>query len=511
MQARLTLAASMLAALLGSACGDDEADGTGGGGGSTSATPSGPGTSTTSGGPGSGSTAAGDGGSSTPAGTGGDGAGAPDTVSSSNGSGGGDGGGGAANGRGCAGSELGRPSTDCASDTVRCVGGDDSEYDTIQDAADVVQPGDVVVVASGTWTGFQIDASGTAEAPITFFGLIGATIDTPAETGDGIRIENASHVRVWGFTIEGVPERCIAARGATPEEPMVDVWVLGNTCTDSGVEGFYLSEIRASHVESNRIRDTGTSGSTRSHGIYLANAGSDDTTICGNSIAGAVNDESNGIHFNGDLSVGGDGVISGLVVESNVVYGNAQNGFNLDGVRDSTFRNNVVWGNGRHAMRAYAIDGAEGPADIVVVNNTFIAGDGSWSLRFTEDDGGHVVFDNILIGLDPEYGSIAIEDGVDIQSDHNIVVDGFSPDGEESIVSLADWQELGYDESSFIASPEELFLDFEAGDFRIPDDTAPSVDACVASFGGVDAPAGDNLGNPRPVGAAFDCGAYELQ
>ncbi|MFO0547767.1 MAG: right-handed parallel beta-helix repeat-containing protein [Polyangiaceae bacterium] len=436
--------------------------------------------------------------------------GATNTGGSNNGgstNNGGSGGGAPAPTATCPASDLPAPPTDCSAGDVLCVG-PGAEFTTIQDAADASKPGDTVLVAAGSYAGFQIDVSGTADQPITFAASGAVTIDSPAPTGDGIRIENSSHVRVIGFAIHDTPERCIAARGATPDTPMTDVWVVSNTCDRAGVEGFYLSELESSHVELNVIRDSGQSGSTRSHGIYLANAGSDNTTICGNLIAGSAPDESNGIHFNGDLSVGGDGVISGLIVASNVVTGHAQNGFNLDGVQDSTFVNNVVYGNVRNALRAYAIDAAEGPRNLVVVGNTLLTGTSGWPLRFTEDLGGHVVFDNILLTEGADLGSISLEPSPAFASSHNVVVDRFTNDDESSIISLAEWQALGYDDGSIVSSPAALFTSPGTGDFTLLS-SAPAIDAGVASFQSIAAPNADIAGTPRPSGAGFDIGAYE--
>ncbi len=433
--------------------------------------------------------------------------------------GGGNAGGGSTGGNGtgagpaaaaCAASTLDTPPTDCAAETVRCVdaSGGDGEYATIQEAADASQPGDTIVVKPGGYAGFQIDTSGTAQAPIVYYADGEVTIDAPAPTGDGIRLENVSHVRVIGFSVHDTEQRCIAARGATPEEPMVDDWIVANTCARAGVEGIYVSELSGSHVELNVISDSGASGDTRSHGIYLANAGSDGTTICGNVISGASPDESNGIHFNGDLSVGGDGIISGLTVEGNVIFGNAQNGLNMDGVQDSVIRNNLVYGNVRNALRAYAIDGAEGPKNLTIVNNTFLTGaTGGWPVKLTEDLGGHLVFNCILLSDNPDTGSIALEPSPDFASAHNVVVDRFTNDDESSTLSLAEWQALGYDDGSVIGTAAALFYDASQDDYHLLG-TASAVGLGLDAFQGQSAPGTDLEGNPRPAGA-IDAGAFE--
>lgn len=410
----------------------------------------------------------------------------------------------------CAASTLEAPSTDCAAENVRCVDGSgaEAEYPTIQEAADASQPGDTIVVKPGGYAGFEIDTSGTDQAPIVYYADGEVTIDSPAPTGDGIRLENVSHVRVIGFSVHDTEQRCIAARGATPDEPMVDDWIVGNTCERAGVEGIYVSELSSSHVELNVITDSGASGDTRSHGIYLANAGSDGTTICGNVISGASPEESNGIHFNGDLSVGGDGIISGLTVEGNIIFGNAQNGLNMDGVQDSVIRNNLIYGNARNALRAYAIDAAEGPKNLTIVNNTFLTTEtGGWPVKLTEDLGGHVVFNCILLSDNPDTGSIALAPSPDFASAHNVVVDRFTNDDEDSIVSLAEWQGLGYDDGSVVGSPAALFYDPSQSDYHLLG-TASAVGLGLDAFEGQSAPATDLEGNARPPGAV-DAGAYE--
>jgi hypothetical protein len=264
---------------------------------------------------------------------------------------------------------------------------------------------------------------------------------------------------------------------------MVDLVIASNDCSGAGHEGFYLSEVSGSLVEGNRIVGAGANGESRGHGMYLANAGSDDTVIRNNTIGMTSPSESNGIHMNGDESVGGDGIISGLLVEGNVIYGHAQNGFNLDGVESSVFRNNVVYANARHALRAYAIDGTAGPRALHVVNNTFLTTGSNFAVRFTEDRGEHVIFNNILFN-DGSGGSISLEDESAAMIGPNASVDG---DG-------------------VIEAAPALFRDFAGDDFALAAGSG-AIDRGVASFGGVDAPATDATGAARS--GAPDLGALE--
>jgi len=398
--------------------------------------------------------------------------------------------------------------SDCSATDVRCVddtGGATAEYSTIQSAVAVANPGDTVLVFDGSYVGFQVTRSGTSSQPIVIRANAGgAVIDRSGPTGDGARFQNVSFVRIEGFQIRDVSDRCVAARGATPTSPMHGNVVRRITCTRSGTEGFYLSEFADGLIEDNEVSNTGAVDSYRAHGMYLANAGTDNTMIRGNTVHDISGSDAQGMHFNGDASVGGDGVISGMVVENNVIFGANTNGFNLDGVRTSVFRNNLVYDVGRHALRGYRIDGSGGPSGLHVVNNTFVAGPGNWAIKLTDDAGGHVIFNNILLG---GAGSIVVGTN-NLESDYNVVTNSFSLNEEGSAVNLSQWRAEGLDPHSLQATAAALFVDAGGGNLRLLA-TSPAIDAGTASLGGVSAPTTDLGGSPRPKGSAFDMGAYE--
>lgn len=436
-------------------------------------------------------------------GTGGGGGGALGVGGGAGGGGGalGTGGGGRGGGSpGPGGGGGGPPSLDCALASVRCV---PSEYSTIQSAADATSPGDSVIVSAGQYRGFDVTRSGSVGSPVTYLALGAVTLapGSPAND-DGVRLEDVHDIVLDGFTVLGaaMSGRCVAARGATPEAPMERNVVRRVTCTHAYHEGFYLSEFAHGLVEGNVITDSGRSGAARGHGLYLANAGSDGTVIRGNRIIGSAPPESNGIHFNGDLSVGGDGVISELLVEGNVIAGHAQNGFNLDGVQRAVFRNNVVTGNARNGLRAYRIDAAEGPQGLTLVNNTF-ADNAGWAVKLTEDGGGHVVFNNIMLGFS---GSLCLANG-SFSSDSNLLGTVLSLDGDDSTLALTDWRaQSGQDGASTQGSPAFV----GAADFHLTSASAAR-NAGRASLGSTVSPDVDADGRARPQGAAVDLGAFE--
>ncbi len=398
---------------------------------------------------------------------------------------------------------------DCNAAKTLCVGVG-QKYTAIQRAVNAAKAGDTVWVFDGTYAGIQITESGTSAAPIVVKALGSqAVITRGGPTGDGVRFEDVSNVTVEGFTIQNPPQRCVAARGATAGAPMRNLTVRGITCSGAGLEGFYLSQVSNSLFENNLISRSGRAGQSRAHGLYLANAGSKGTTIRGNRIFNNTNPESNGIHANGDLSVGGGGIISRLVVEGNVIYGNGQSGVNLDGVQDSLFRNNLVFANARHAFRAYQIDGGQGPRGLVLVNNTFLTlPSGGWAIKLTESRGGHVAFNNILLSDSPSGGSVCLDNATGLQSSHNIVGARFSRDNEASIMTLSQWQAQGHDASSLSSSPAELFVSAETLDFRLRPGAA-AIDRGAPSLSAIAAPGVDIQGQARPQGAGYDMGAYE--
>lgn len=400
--------------------------------------------------------------------------------------------------------------TECADALILCVDdtpGINQEYSTIQAAANAVKPGSTVVVHEGNYTGFEISVSGNSSSPIIFKASGNAVINKSGAAGDGARIQNASYIKIEGFKIENPLQRCIAARGATAETPMRGIVIQNNICNNAGWEGFYLSQTAGAMILNNIISGSGTLRIERNHGIYLANSGSDNSIIRGNTISGSKGTGSEGVHINGDLSVGGDGLIKNVIIENNFIHNNAANGISLDGVQDSLVQNNVIYKNGRHALRAYKGDGAFGPKNLKAVNNTFIAGVSGWAIKISEDLGGHTIFNNIL--LSKGSGSISLNNSSFV-SNNNILSNKFSLNNELNILDLISWQKSGYDLNSFISEEFDLFIDSLNSDYSLKD-TSKAVNAGVNSINLISAPNTDIKGILRPQGKDFDIGAYENQ
>lgn len=394
----------------------------------------------------------------------------------------------------------------CNSATVLCVDdtpGINQEYATIQSAVDVASAGDTVLVFDGTYTGFVVSSSGISDANRITVKAQGsaAIINAVNSVGEGIRVTNSDFVTIEGFVVTGMPVYGLTARGATATSPMHGVVFRGNTVTNSGSTNIYTSQVADSLIEGNTA-----SGSGASHGIYLANGGSDNTIIRGNRL---FNNAKNGIHLNGDLSVGGDGIHSGITIENNVVFDNVDNGLDLDGMQDSLVRNNLIYNNGRHALRVFQLDAAVGARNLTIINNTFVvaATGGGSAIKLTADGGGHTIFNNILHNAGSG-GSIVVGHA-NFKSDNNIVVNnGFSLDGGNTTLSFAQWQAAGYDAASVVSTAAALFVAPSTGNYTLNSD-ALAVNAGLASLNGVLAPSLDILGVSRPQGGGVDIGAYE--
>ena len=117
------------------------------------------------------------------------------------------------------------------------------------------------------------------------------------------------------------------------------------------------------HVEGNETYANGE------HGIYINNS-SDYFIVRGN----IVHDNPNcGVHLNGDVEMGGDGILSGGLVEDNFIYANGVGGgaaINMDGVTGTLVANNLLLDNHASGIALFQENGAVCSADNRVYHNT---------------------------------------------------------------------------------------------------------------------------------------------
>ncbi len=364
----------------------------------------------------------------------------------------------------------------------------------------------------GNYVGFDLTSSGTAAAPIEFDADPNVLINQRnATTPDGINLENASHVIIDGFSVNGMPRAGVRSVGVDGDEFASFVTVRNVHATNNGTWGIFTGFVNDLLIENNVA-----SGSIEQHGIYVSNSG--DRPVIRNNVL--FNNHGSGIHMNGDASEGGDGIITGAIVSGNLIYNNAMpnstypvlgggSGINMDGVQNSRIENNLVYNNHASGISLYHIDAAEGASGNFVVNNTvYQPTDGRWALNIQSGSTGNTALNNILISDHASRGAIDISaDSLDgFKSDYNAVISRFTTNGGTSVMSLAQWQAAtGDDAHSIIANAATLFANPGGGDLHLLG-TAPARNAGTSQL----APPADFDGLLRPAGAAFDIGAFEF-
>lgn len=380
-------------------------------------------------------------------------------------------------------------------------GSADAPWRTLQHAADVVTAGDSVTVRAGRYSGFHLETSGTSSSPITFTAEPGVIIDhRNTTTPDGINLEGADYVTVEKFRIEN--SAGTITRAGIRSVINTNAVIRNNVADGMGTWGIFTGFSENVLIEGNE-----TSHSVKEHGIYVSNS-ADNPVIRGNRSWG---NHDNGIHMNGDVSQGGDGVITGALVENNVIYDNGTgggSGINCDGVSNSVIRNNLLYNNHASGISLYQIDGGSPSQNNLVINNTVVvASDARWCLNVRDGSSGNKVFNNIFYNLGSYRGAMSVEaDSLGgFVSDYNAVIDRFTTDDGDSVKTLAQWRtQTGQDAHSFVATPAQLFADVANANYHLSA-SSPAINAGTAT----NASTADRDGVARPQGGGVDIGAFE--
>lgn len=386
-------------------------------------------------------------------------------------------------------------------------------WETIQHAVDTIQPGDTILLNSGTYAGARIEKSGTADAWMSLKAAPGTSvlINVPGpnnkhdsnlefETWEGDEI--VAYWLVEGLEVADAPNWGIDLRG-NEENHSHNFVIRNNRVHDNGLNtgktGIFFAFIDDVIVEGNESYANGE------HGVYFSNSG-DRFVVRANSL----HDNNNcGLHINGDLESGEDGIISDGLIENNIIFENGVggcSGINMDGVINAIVRNNLLYQNHAGGISLFQENGAVCSQNIQILNNTIVqAEDGRWAINISDDECiNNKIFNNIILTFHEWRGSIVIPSaGISgFESDYNLIMDRFSSDDDDSVITLSEWQAQGYDINSVIASPDELFIGL--GDYHLVPSSA-AVDA-GRTLPGVEF---DMEGWPRPQGSAYDIGAFE--
>lgn len=374
-----------------------------------------------------------------------------------------------------------------------------SPFATLQHAAGVVQPGDTILVRAGSYQGGHFTTSGTSGQPITLMAYPGEEVSINADnptTPDGINLEGASYMIVDGFRVDGRTRAGVRA-------VLCEHVTIRNVRADAnGVWGIFTGFCDDLLIENNT-----TTGSIVEHGIYVSNSG-DRPVIRGNLI---YSNNANGIHMNGDISAGGDGIISDALVEENIIFDNGVgggSGINCDGVQDSIIRNNLIYNTHASGISLYRIDaGASATGNKVYNNTVIVASDGRWALNIQDASTGNEIRNNIFYSHHSFRGAVSVSaDSLPgLVSDSNVVEDRFTTDDGNSTLTLAQWQsQTGQDTNTLVSDPDALFVDPGNDDYHLKEGS-PALEAGETL---AEVPT-DLEGTPRPLGTEYDVGSYE--
>ena len=381
-------------------------------------------------------------------------------------------------------------------------------WPTPQYAANRVRAGDSVIILDGKYLPFRIDRGGSPEKPIVFKAANrhGAYVEGSSKEGGrnaGIHVL-ADYIVIDGFRVTGTGKIGVGERGIRVSGAHNDVrqgnMVRNCLVRNAGWNGITTSFAEGVVIEYNDVADT-----QEQHGIYVANS-ADNPVIRGNTLH---KNRMAGLHMNGDLSIGGDGEIRNALIEGNVIHnnGHGSSAINMDGVTNSTVRNNLLYNNANQGIACFKGDGATASYNNKIVNNTVIMPPGSsHALRFKHGSTGGFVRNNVLIHLG-DGDSIGI-DSLSVKgfsSDYN-VVGRFEDAG--TMIGLTEWRKrFGQDTHSIQADMRALFVDPRLqgkADFSLKP-TATAVDAGIP----LTEVSNDIRGVPRPQGRGYDIGAYE--
>lgn len=374
---------------------------------------------------------------------------------------------------------------------------------TLQHAVNAARAGDTVIVRPGVYAGAKFSRSGLSTAPITFRGKAGTIINRPGPlntNNDNLWVRNAHYITLSGFESKNAPRSGIAVQGE-PNAPAMGIILRNNFCHDNGRWGIFTG-----YAENVRIIGNETSFSGSEHGVYVSNS-ADKPLIRGNRVH---HNRASGIQINADPALPGDGIITGALVEDNVIYENGVGGgaaINLASVRNSTIRNNLLHNNHASGVAGWD-DGAGntwGTKNNKIFNNTIVmAANGRFALVLVHGSSGNQVKNNILIHTGTR-GSIETDPSslVGLRSNYNIVNNRFS--FNEQFITLTQWQQKTQDQQSLLfSSLTTLFVAPASNDYHLKAGSV-AINTGVTLPGVLD----DLEGTPRPQGASYDIGAYE--
>lgn len=385
-------------------------------------------------------------------------------------------------------------------------GSESRPWKTLQHAADISNPGDLIIIMPGIYNkGMELSRSGTANNPICFRGsdVSAVIIDASTDSNrDCLFLDNCEYITIENITVKN------AQRAGIRLSYSHHVTIKNCIIKDNTRWGIFTD-----FSNYTAIQDCEASGSKEEHGIYISNS-SDYASIkrnrCGNNAA-------SGIQINADPSMGGDGISSGCVIDSNLCFENGKLGgsaINLASIRDSVISNNVIYNNYAGGIAAWDDGQGDewGSKNLQILNNTvyFRPGQGRWCVSLKNGSTNPVIYNNLFFG--GARGSIELDDTTfsNVLSDYNIL---FSSDltavveNEDSglAYTFTEWQNLSKDNHSISNSPQNVLMNITTFDPHLKANS-PAIDKGITV----------NLyqdyeGDQRPLKNGYDIGADEAK
>ena len=383
----------------------------------------------------------------------------------------------------------------CPAGDDQAAGTSQAPWKTIQRGVKALSAGDTLVVMSGEYneTVNISELRGTEEKPVTISGEPGALLVTAGR--DGVMIYKSAWIVVEGLEITG-------ANGKAGLRIADSNHVTVSSCNFSENKPWCIKTGLSDYVTVENCRMDGTGGAIC---IYFSTT--DHPVLSGCELYGAQM----GLHVNGDLGEGGDGMISYARFVGNTIHDITKTCINLDGAEHALVANNLLYNNTGKGIASFKGNGRETGGFNVFANNTVYFRKGQGRYAFKVIGGGHddTLVNNIFINSSGQEAALAMEaDSLKGFACNNNILFGRAGKGVVGIgdgfITLADWRARGFDADSIEAGPADIFVDAEGGDFHLAAGSA-AIDAGV----GVGAVTSDIDGNKRPAGAGFDIGCYE--
>lgn len=395
----------------------------------------------------------------------------------------------------------------------------ETAFRTIQTAADLTNPGDVVFIMDGTYTNafpwqdlLYISRSGEAGNPITYTNFPGHSPKLSFDGWHGIKVEGGvGYIDIIGLEVEGnnanidLNDALNQPAGCNDPNSDPDGFFNGNGIA---TDGRFQGKNHHITIRNCKVHDCAGVGISAIHTDYVT---IEDCEIYNNAWYAIYG--TSGISFYQQWNFDDNPGVRNIV-RNNVVYNNRMfvpwiafceitdgNGIIIDDGRNTQsgstnglytgrtlVENNVVYNNGGRGIHVFESEGVD------IRNNTVFnngeseeISDGEITAIFVDDV--HVT-NNIMYARTGERVNRVI--GTNITYDYNLVFNS------------GDYDELG---TNSLIDDDPLFTDLDNFDFTLAP-TSPAIDAGDSDPSSYSST--DILGTLRPVGSAPDIGAYEF-